>query len=55
MDNILSHIISFIAGLVGGSLITLQITKKVTASNGSKVIDQSGANAGGDIVGGNKQ
>jgi hypothetical protein len=48
------EVISFIAGLVGGSLITLQF-KKITASGSAHVTDQSGAKAGGDIVGGDQK
>lgn len=51
----LSEIISFILGAFGGSLVTWQVTKKTMRASGrSTVIDQSGANAGGDIVGGNQ-
>lgn len=51
----LIQIISFILGALGGSLVTWQVTKKsMHASGRSTLIDQSGANAGGDIVGGNQ-
>lgn len=51
----LGEIASFILGALGGSLVTFQITKKsMRVSGGSTVIDQSGASAGGDIVGGNQ-
>ena len=53
MDYI-GEIVSFIAGLIGGSLITLQF-KKTSASGNAKVTDQSGAKAGGDIVGGDQK
>jgi len=49
----LSQIGSFIAGLIGGSLITIRLTGHRTGKGG-KVIDQSKSRAGGDIVGGNK-
>lgn len=48
-----SEILSFVGGLLGGSLLTLTITKN-TVRNGGSVVDQSKARAGGDIVGGNK-
>jgi hypothetical protein len=51
--NHLSEIGSFIAGLVGGSLITISVTGHRAAKRG-RVTDQSKAKAGGDIVGGNK-
>ncbi|MDD3181322.1 MAG: hypothetical protein PHD48_00725 [Alphaproteobacteria bacterium] len=54
MDSIISHLVSFIVGLAGGSLLTLQFKKNVTASGKSRIVDQSGAHAGRDIVGGNK-
>jgi len=49
-------ILTLIVGLIGGSLITLRIQNKKTnrAHHGSTVVDQSGARAGQDIVGGNK-
>jgi hypothetical protein len=51
----LGEIISFILGAFGGSLVTWQVmTKAIRASGRSTAIDQSGASAGGDIVGGNK-
>jgi hypothetical protein len=56
MDFILEHlsqIASFIAGLIGGSLITIQVTGHRAGKNG-KVVDQSKSRAGGDIVGGDK-
>ena len=49
--NHLSEIGSFIAGLVGGSLITIAGHR---VRRGGTVIDQSKSRAGGDIVGGNK-
>lgn len=53
--EMLGEIISFICGALGGSLITWQIMKKsITASGRSTAVDQSGATAGGDIVGGNQ-
>jgi len=49
----LSQIGSFVAGLLGGSLITIQLTGHRAGKKG-KVIDQSKSRAGGDIVGGDK-
>ena len=51
--NYLSEIVSFIVGLIGGSLLTLQFTRNKVRGAGS-VVDQNKATAGGDIVGGNK-
>jgi len=48
------EVISFVVGLAGGSFITWQF-KKVTASGSARVTDQSGAKAGGDIVGGDQK
>jgi hypothetical protein len=47
----LSEILSFVAGLVGGSLLTIKYYGKRA---GGKLIDQSGAKAQGDVIGGNK-
>ena len=44
-----------IAGGIGGSFLTLKLSKSQKADSGGKNIDQSGAKAGGDIVGGNKR
>ena len=51
----LGEVISFVLGALGGSLITWQVMKKsMKASQGSSVVDQSGAKAGRDIIGGNR-
>lgn len=51
----LSEIISFILGALGGSLITYHVTKKsITVSGRSSAVDQSGATAGRDIIGGSQ-
>ena len=51
--------ISFIAGLIGGgtfgSILTFSISKYMSAGANSRIIDQSSAKAGGDIIGGNKK
>ncbi len=52
------HWSGILAGLAGGSLLTLGFQKVsnrnwVNVRNGS-MVDQSGARAGGDVVGGNK-
>ena len=54
-----SEIWSFVAGLAGGgtvgSLLTIRyMRKQVKASGGATVTDQSGARAGGDMVGRDK-
>jgi hypothetical protein len=54
-----SEIWSFVAGLVGGgiggSLLTLRISRQNRASGGGSIVDQSKATAKGDIVGGDKR
>lgn len=53
--DLLGEFVSFVLGALGGSLITYHVTKKsMTASGRSTVVDQSGASAGRDIVGGNQ-
>ena len=42
------------AGAIGGSLITLRVTSKKVVGRSGTMVDQSGASARGDIVGGNK-
>jgi len=44
-----------LAGAIGGSLLTLRFTKNVRADRQGTAIDQSGAQAGGDIVGRDKR
>jgi hypothetical protein len=53
LHEVLTFILGLLAG-VGGSFLTYKMTRSNRASNGSKVVDQSGARAGGDNVGGNK-
>lgn len=43
-----------IAGAIGGSLITLRITRNTTASGNGRVVNQSGSRVTGDQIGGNK-
>ncbi|WP_175422120.1 hypothetical protein [Agrobacterium tumefaciens] len=43
------------SGLVGGSLLTLQLTKTLRADRNGNSVDQSGAQARGDIVGRDKR
>ncbi len=54
----LSEILSFLGGLatggVTGSLLTLQIKREKRVGGRGSMIDQSGALAGGDIVGRDK-
>jgi len=50
----LSEIFSFVAGLAGGSLLTLHITRDQRAAGRSTISDQRRARAGGDIVGRDK-
>ena len=49
-----SEILSFIAGLAGGSLLTLKFTRKTQADREGTNVNQSGASAGGDLVGRDK-
>lgn len=56
LDFVMGHtsqILSFLGGLLGGSLLTFQVTK-IRATRGGSVVDQSRSRAEGDIVGGNK-
>jgi hypothetical protein len=54
LKNHLSEIGSFIAGAIGGSLLTLKFTKQNRVEGGGSIVDQSKASAGGDIVGRDK-
>lgn len=49
----LSEILSALGGAVGGSLLTFQIMRNRVQGSGT-IIDQNRAQAGGDIIGGNK-
>jgi len=49
-----SEILSFLAGLAGGSLLTLKFTRKTHVDREGSNVDQSGASAGGDLVGRDK-
>jgi hypothetical protein len=50
-----SFIGGLIAGAVGGSLLTLRITSQKRVVGGGSMVDQSGARAGGDVVGRDKK
>ncbi len=50
----LSEIASFVAGLAGGSLLTLRITRHQRLSNNANISDQRRSQAGGDVVGRDK-
>ena len=57
MDLLKAHlpeIASFIAGALGGSLLTFHYTRQNRVGGRGSIVDQSGAKAGGDVVGGNK-
>jgi hypothetical protein len=54
VDNYISEIISFVAGLGAGSLITLRIARKNRDLVSGGSVNQSGAKAGGDVVGRDK-
>ena len=49
----ISEIVSFVLGMLGGSLLTFTLTRK-SVSNGGTIVDQGGSTAQGDIIGGNK-
>jgi len=49
-----SEILSFLAGLAGGSLLTLRFTRKSRINSRDTNVDQSRASAGGDLVGRDK-
>jgi len=49
-----SEIISFLAGLGGGSLLTLRLTRDQRVTGHGTISDQRRAHAEGDIVGGDK-
>jgi len=49
-----SEIVSFIAGLAGGSLLTLKFIRKTSVDREGSNVNQSGASAGGDLVGRDK-
>ena len=49
-----SEIISFLAGLGGGSLLTLRLTRHQRATGSGTISDQRGARAGADVVGRDK-
>lgn len=52
----IGEIISFIAGALGGSLVTWQVMRKsIRAAGRSTVVDQSGSSAGRDMIGGNQK
>ena len=49
-----SEIVSFVVGLASGSLITLKFTRKTSVGREGSNVDQTGASAGGDMVGRDK-
>ena len=49
-----SEIISFLAGLGSGSLLTLRVTRHQRATGSGAISDQRGARAGADVVGRDK-
>ena len=52
--EIWSFLGGLISGGVGGSLLTFRLTRTNKVSGSGSVADQSGAKAGGDIVGRDK-
>ena len=60
MENWAFDIGSFIAGLLGGGgvvgyLVKLSFTKEMRSDGNGNAVDQSGAKAGGDIIGRDKK
>jgi len=53
-SEIWSAIGGAVVGALGGSLITLKLTRSNTVGGHGRVLDQSGSKVGGDQVGGNK-
>lgn len=49
-----SQIVSFLAGLAGGSFLTLHIKREQRAKGQAVISDQRRSQAGGDIVGRDK-
>ncbi|WP_155982323.1 hypothetical protein [Xanthobacter sp. 126] len=52
-SEVWSAILGYLAGGLTVTFVKFQISRK-QSSGGGRIVDQSGANAGGDIVGGNK-
>jgi hypothetical protein len=44
----------FVAGAVGGSLVTLRVTRSNRLHGSGRLVDQSRSKVGGDQIGGNK-
>jgi hypothetical protein len=49
-----SEIMSFVAGLAGGSLLTLKFIRKTSVSGEGSNVNQAAASARGDLVGRDK-
>lgn len=49
-----SELLSFAAGLLSGSLLTIGINSYRSITSNAKNVNQRGASAGGDVVGGSK-
>ena len=54
VGNYISEIISFLVGMGAGSLIKLRVTRKSRDVVTNGAVNQSGAKAGGDVVGRDK-
>jgi hypothetical protein len=52
--EVISHVVAAIAGAIGGSLLTLRITRRAHVTGSGRVVDQSGSRVKGDQIGGNK-
>ncbi|MCQ4635057.1 hypothetical protein GB927_033895 [Shinella sp. CPCC 100929] len=52
--DVSNFVLGLLTGGVGGALITYQVTKTLRAGTNGTAVDQSRANAGGDVVGRDK-
>ncbi len=52
--DLTNFLIGLVTGGVGGALLTFTLTKNVRSSSRGNSVDQSRANAGGDITGRDK-
>lgn len=53
-DDVWKIILALIGGALGGGALGFRFGKKQSIMGSGSMVDQSRANAGGDIVGGNK-
>jgi len=53
-EDVWKILLALVGGALGGGALGFRIGKKQSVMGSGRVVDQSRANAGGDIVGGNK-